>query len=155
MPKLMFYCQHILGMGHLIRSIEIVRGLISDFQICFINGGQVIEELVSVDGGRLGHDLLEAMLAETAIVGTNVDAIGEIIEDGINGLLVNPYSSEELEIAIAKLISRPLLRQTLGKSAKQKVLQDLNPAIELDNWATVYHHVLSTSTKPQMTVVAG
>ena len=99
--------------------------------------------------------LLEAMLAEKAIVGTNVDAIGEIIEDGINGLLVNPYSSEELEIAIAKLISRPLLRQTLGKSAKQKVLQDLNPAIELDNWATVYHHVLSTSTKPQMTVVAG
>ncbi len=44
MPKLMFYCQHILGMGHLIRSIEIVRGLIPDFQICFINGGQVIEE---------------------------------------------------------------------------------------------------------------
>ncbi len=40
----MFYCQHILGMGHLIRSIEIVRGLIPDFQICFINGGQVIEE---------------------------------------------------------------------------------------------------------------
>ena len=44
MPKLMFYCQHILGMGHLIRSIEIVRGLIPDFQICFINGGQVIKE---------------------------------------------------------------------------------------------------------------
>ena len=44
MPKLMFYCQHILGMGHLIRSIEIVRGLIPNFQICFINGGQVIEE---------------------------------------------------------------------------------------------------------------
>ena len=98
--------------------------------------------------------LLEAMLAGKAIVGTKVDAIGEILEDGINGLLVNPYSSEELAIAIAKLISRPLLRQTLGKSAKQKVLQDLNPAIELDNWATVYHHVLSTSTKPQMTVVA-
>lgn len=40
----MFYCQHILGMGHLIRSVEIVRGLIPDFQICFVNGGQVIEE---------------------------------------------------------------------------------------------------------------
>jgi predicted glycosyltransferase len=44
MKKVMFYCQHILGMGHLIRSVEIVRGLIPDFQICFINGGQVIEE---------------------------------------------------------------------------------------------------------------
>ncbi len=44
MQKVMFYCQHILGMGHLIRSIEIVRGLIPNFQICFINGGQVIKE---------------------------------------------------------------------------------------------------------------
>lgn len=44
MQKVMFYCQHILGMGHLIRSIEIVKGLIPEFQICFINGGQVIEE---------------------------------------------------------------------------------------------------------------
>lgn len=31
-------------MGHLIRSIEIVKGLIPDFQICFINGGKVIDE---------------------------------------------------------------------------------------------------------------
>jgi predicted glycosyltransferase len=44
MKKVMFYCQHILGMGHLIRSVEIVRGLIPDFKICFINGGEVIEE---------------------------------------------------------------------------------------------------------------
>ena len=44
MKKVMFYCQHILGMGHLIRSVEIVKGLIPNFQICFINGGQVIEE---------------------------------------------------------------------------------------------------------------
>ncbi len=42
--KVMFYCQHILGMGHLIRSVEIVKGLIPNFEICFINGGQVIPE---------------------------------------------------------------------------------------------------------------
>ena len=44
MQKVMFYCQHILGMGHLIRSVEIVKGLIPDYQICFINGGQIIPE---------------------------------------------------------------------------------------------------------------
>ena len=46
MQKVMFYCQHILGMGHLIRSVEIVKGLIPDFRICFINGGKVIDEFV-------------------------------------------------------------------------------------------------------------
>ncbi|MEL6602234.1 MAG: glycosyltransferase [Cyanobacteria bacterium J06614_10] len=43
MKKLMFYCQHILGMGHLVRSMEIVRGLSKDFDVCFVNGGQVVQ----------------------------------------------------------------------------------------------------------------
>jgi predicted glycosyltransferase len=43
MKKLMFYCQHILGIGHLVRSLEIVRGLVDNFQICFINGGEIVE----------------------------------------------------------------------------------------------------------------
>jgi predicted glycosyltransferase len=50
MKKLMFYCQHILGMGHLVRSMEIVRGLMSDFQVCFINGGEIIKEFPFPDG---------------------------------------------------------------------------------------------------------
>ncbi len=99
--------------------------------------------------------LLEAMLAEKAVVGTNVDAIAEIIEDGVNGLLVNPYSSQELAIAIAKLINRPLLRQSFGKLAKQKILQNLNPAIEQANWQEIYDHVLAVDTQPKMQVLAG
>jgi predicted glycosyltransferase len=43
MKRLMFYCQHILGIGHLVRSREIVRGLTKDFKICFINGGEIIQ----------------------------------------------------------------------------------------------------------------
>lgn len=43
MSKILFYCQHILGMGHFVRSMEIVRGLVNDFQVCFINGGEVIQ----------------------------------------------------------------------------------------------------------------
>jgi predicted glycosyltransferase len=44
MQRIMFYCQHILGMGHLVRSMEIVRELVKDFQVCFINGGEIIDE---------------------------------------------------------------------------------------------------------------
>mgnify|MGYP001791477844 CR=1 FL=1 len=43
MKKVLFYCQHILGMGHLIRSMEIARGLTDNFEVCFINGGQVVD----------------------------------------------------------------------------------------------------------------
>jgi predicted glycosyltransferase len=44
MKRILFYCQHILGIGHLVRSMEIVRGLTKDFKICFINGGEVVKE---------------------------------------------------------------------------------------------------------------
>jgi predicted glycosyltransferase len=50
MQKIMFYCQHILGMGHLVRSMEIVRELVKDFQICFINGGEIIAEFQIPEG---------------------------------------------------------------------------------------------------------
>lgn len=40
MKKIMFYCQHVSGMGHFIRSMEIVRGL-KDFDVCFLSGGEV------------------------------------------------------------------------------------------------------------------
>lgn len=44
MKRLMFYCQHILGIGHLVRSMEIVKGLLPNFEVCFINGGEVIAD---------------------------------------------------------------------------------------------------------------
>ncbi len=43
-PRLMFYCQHARGLGHLVRSIEILRGL-TGFEVTFINAGDLIEGL--------------------------------------------------------------------------------------------------------------
>lgn len=41
MKKIMFYCQHVLGMGHFIRAMEITRGL-RNFKIRFLNGGEIV-----------------------------------------------------------------------------------------------------------------
>lgn len=49
--KAMFYCQHVLGMGHLIRSAEIVRALAAGgYEVCFLNGGELAEGFVLPDG---------------------------------------------------------------------------------------------------------
>lgn len=50
MQRLMFYCQHILGIGHLVRSMEIVRGLLPDFEIFFVNGGEVVNGFAVPNG---------------------------------------------------------------------------------------------------------
>jgi len=89
--------------------------------------------------------LLEAMLASRAIIGTRVDAIAEIIEDGVDGLLINPGSTEELIAAIRYLATQPELRQKLGAKAKTKVTQELAPSVEYQNWMNVYERVLRIS----------
>lgn len=38
--RVAFYCQHVLGMGHLVRSAEIVRQLSRDSKVLFISGGE-------------------------------------------------------------------------------------------------------------------
>ncbi len=50
MKTLLFYCQHILGIGHLIRSMAIARGLTQDFQVYFVNGGEVIQDFPIPEG---------------------------------------------------------------------------------------------------------
>jgi glycosyltransferase involved in cell wall biosynthesis len=91
------------------------------------------------------NTLLEAMLAARAIVGTPVDAIGEILDHGEDALLVPPASGEALAAALSRLIAQPDLRQRLGLAARQKVLQHLAPAGEQQNWQKVYQMVLSRS----------
>jgi predicted glycosyltransferase len=45
MKKILFYCQYHLGMGHLVRSVELMHSLATEFQVCFVKGGTDVEGL--------------------------------------------------------------------------------------------------------------
>ena len=45
MKSVMFYCQHSLGMGHLVRSTELVRALSADFHVTFVTGGKLPDSM--------------------------------------------------------------------------------------------------------------
>ncbi|MDH4147780.1 MAG: glycosyltransferase family 28 [Acidimicrobiia bacterium] len=59
---LLFYCQHSLGLGHLVRSLALAEGLASRFDVVLLNGGRFPEgvdpprgvEVVNL--APLGHD---------------------------------------------------------------------------------------------------
>jgi predicted glycosyltransferase len=38
-PRLLFYCQHSVGLGHLVRSVHLADGLAEEFDVTFLNGG--------------------------------------------------------------------------------------------------------------------
>lgn len=61
-PRLLFYCQHSLGLGHLVRSLALVRGMAEHFDVLLLNGGRLPAgtrvpagvELINLP--PLGHD---------------------------------------------------------------------------------------------------
>ncbi len=61
-PGLLFYCQHSVGIGHLVRSLALVEALSASFDVVLLSGGAVPRELIVPAGVRLvplpplGHD---------------------------------------------------------------------------------------------------
>jgi len=58
--------------------------------------------------------ILEAMAMGKAIICTPVGALGEIMVDGLHGLLLLPGDIERLKSHIVRLIEDPTLRHTMG-----------------------------------------
>lgn len=61
-PRLLFYCQHAVGLGHLARSLALADGLARRFDVLLLNGGRMPEGTrlpagVAVENlPALGHD---------------------------------------------------------------------------------------------------
>ncbi len=66
---------------------------------------------------------LEANACGLAVIGTRTGGIPEAVEDGVNGLLLDPDDPQALRQAILRLIRDPDLRQKLGQQGRQRVLE--------------------------------
>ncbi|OQY43023.1 MAG: colanic acid biosynthesis glycosyltransferase WcaL [Desulfobacteraceae bacterium 4572_87] len=66
--------------------------------------------------------LMEAMAKEVASVSTRITGHPELIEDGVDGILVAPSDVEGLANKLQELISDPDLRRKLGVQGRLKVL---------------------------------
>jgi glycosyltransferase involved in cell wall biosynthesis len=69
---------------------------------------------------ELGTILLEAMWMSVPIVASRTGGIPDIIDDGVNGLLVLPGDSAALARAIDRVLSSPDLARRLGKAAQEQ-----------------------------------
>ncbi|RJS94695.1 glycosyltransferase family 4 protein [Salinisphaera sp. Q1T1-3] len=69
----------------------------------------------------LGSTLLDAMVAGRPIVATAVDGIPELIEDGVNGLLVPPDDPAALAAALRRLRNDPALAARLASAGRERV----------------------------------
>ena len=82
--------------------------------------------------------LMEAMAMEIPCVATRITGIPELIEDGVDGLLVSPSDTKGMAAAIERLIGSPELRESLGKAGRQRVQREYELANSADRLSSVF-----------------
>lgn len=85
--------------------------------------------------------LLEAMEAGLPIVASRIGGIPDMIEDGKEGLLVEPRSATEVENAIRRLDEDPAFAARLGLAARQRVLERYAVDRVAEAWHGLYREV--------------
>ena len=111
----------------------IFRFNISDDDLVKIYNSSIVTVLPSVyvdcygryhkEPELLGLVLLESMACETPVICTNVGGMPEIVENGENGFIVQPYDSQELKTKIQYLIDNPDEVKRMGRNGRKKILE--------------------------------
>ena len=70
--------------------------------------------------------ILEAMASGLPIVATNVGGIPDLVQNGTNGILIEPGHSDQLANAICSLAINPGLRESMQKMSYQIVSEKFN-----------------------------
>ncbi len=84
----------------------------------------------------------EYMAAGLPVVASKIGQLTEIIDDGVNGLLLPPGDGTALADALEQLCLNPSLRRTLGDSAREKILHN-------HTWGRVVEKILFLANQEQ------
>ena len=86
--------------------------------------------------------LLEAMAASRPIVASRVGGIPEIIEDGVEGYLVEPMDVNNLAERCRRLIESPDVARKMGEQGRKRVNSEFSATAMADRVVSVYKEVL-------------
>ncbi len=97
----------------------------------------------SVAPESLSRVLLEAMAAGRPVVGTRVGGTPELIEDGVNGRLVERSNPAQLAGAITDLLLDEGLRARMGQASRELVQTRFASEVSLERLLGFYHQAIA------------
>lgn len=121
-------------LGHISHDLAPVYYTVADIYV----QPSIIDRDGNTEG--LGVALLEAMVCETACVGSRVGGITDIIHDGETGFLVDPANPTLLADRISILLKNKELRMQMGKEGRRYVEQRYS-------WRTLTKEVIEVYTR--------
>ncbi len=130
-----------LGQGHRIRLLGFQSDVIPLYEAMDLFALSSLRE-------GLPNVVLEAMALEVPVVATRVAGIPRLIEDGRNGLLVEPGSIDALTAAIVRTINEPALRLRLAREGRTTVEANHSFAVRMDKFRVLYDEFLKRQPAP-------
>ena len=88
---------------------------------------------------------LESWTQDRTFVANRLGAMAEVVTEGKDGLLAEPFSSESLSSKIQQLINQPELCTMMGSAGKGRILNEFNRALWLSRIEAVYEKALSNT----------
>ena len=86
--------------------------------------------------------MLEAMSMELPVVATTAGGIGEVVREGKEGFLSTINACFALEKGLLQLLSSPSLRETIGRNARQRVIEGFSIERMMRELEEIYREVL-------------
>lgn len=86
----------------------------------------------------MSRSVLEAMSCQKAVVAMDIPGMDEIIQNGYNGVLLDPQNPIKLSETILQLVSDQKLRNRLGRNARNTILHKFTWKNHLNSLTKVY-----------------
>jgi glycosyltransferase involved in cell wall biosynthesis len=86
--------------------------------------------------------ILEAFAAAKPVVATAVGGVPEVVEDGVNGILVPPGRSDVLAEAIKECLAAPEKRGKMGEAGYHKVKSEFTFESLTEKFVSIYDEIL-------------
>ena len=97
-------------------------------------------------GENLPITILEAMAAALPVVASRVGGIGELVDEGVTGLLVEPDDAGGLAGALAALVDDPQRRAAMGRAGAARVRERFDAADAGPEMVGLYETLCASST---------
>jgi len=97
----------------------------------------------------LPNAIIEAMAAGLPIISTNVGGIPDIIQDGVNGFLVQPGDIQAIADRILKLLADKALREKIGERNSMKAKSTFDVNVVIEQLCQIYHELLEDELRPR------
>jgi len=86
--------------------------------------------------------LLEGLAAAKPAVAMKVGGVAEVLDDGVDGFLIEPANYEQFVQRLRWLIDRPNERETMGKQGRDKYLAHFTIECMVDRYTALYEKLL-------------